>query len=276
MSWIRLDCSTLMDDWIYSLKPEEFKAWILFLLTVKSVGSRGTLAVTSAQSLARQLKVSAKTVKSLLHKSNGRIIEEDGRWRVKNWWKYQEEHRDAKHKRIAPNSLGAGTPIAGSPEKGDISDDPATPTTTTLTTTPTTTEKTGGEAKTPQAASPARLFLTWYGQEFLSRSGAKYMCTFNVETQLVKQMLADFGEDELRRRAVLFLDDTDPWLDKAGRTIKILRSRINSYVPTQPPPFGGMPPPPPDPSCRPGKKFEPVDENSEAYRRYRRLYHGEK
>jgi len=92
---------------------------------------------------------------------------------------------------------------------------------------------------------------------------------------LIKQMLADLGEDELRRRTVLFLDDTDPWLDKAGRTIKILRSRINTYVPAQPPQFGGMPPPPKDPSCGPAKKFEPVDENSEAYKRYRKLYHGE-
>ena len=134
--------------------------------------------------------------------------------------------------------------------------------------------KKSGGGKTP---APSAAYLRWYNEEFKSRSGGKtYMATFDVDHTLVKQMLADLGEDELKRRTILFLDDTDPWLDKAGRTIKILRSRINAYVLPQTPKFAGMPPPPKDPSCRPGKKFEPVDENSEAYRRYRRLYHGEK
>jgi len=85
---------------------------------------------------------------------------------------------------------------------------------------------------------------------------------------LIKQMLADLGEDELRRRTVLFLDDTDPWLDKAGRTIKILRSRINTYVPPKTPQFGSMPPPPRDPSCAPPSKYvPPTDEEYAAYKK---------
>lgn len=93
MAWIRLDCATLDDDFcIEKLNAEEFKAWILFLLRVKSIGARGSVPMVSSSSLARNWQVSAESISSMLSKAGDRIVEENGRWHVKNWKKFQEDY----------------------------------------------------------------------------------------------------------------------------------------------------------------------------------------
>lgn len=93
MAWIRLDCATLDDDFcIEKLTAEEFKAWILFLLRIKAIGARGSAPVASLCSLARNWQVSSESITSMLSKAGDRITEENGRWHVKNWRKYQEDY----------------------------------------------------------------------------------------------------------------------------------------------------------------------------------------
>jgi len=107
MAWIRLDCAMLSDEWaLMTLTPEEFKAWTLFLLRVKSEGARGTVKIASAKVLSAQWFISEPGVLGMVRKALEKGIVEvvDNRWHVKNWWKYQEDHRYAKTDELRQSS----------------------------------------------------------------------------------------------------------------------------------------------------------------------------
>jgi len=103
MAWLRLDCAMLDDDFVRHISGDEFKAWTLFLLRVKALGARGSVPISSTATLAYNWMVPETAVISMLKKarefpgSDGkpgdRIFEDGGRWYVKNWSKYQEDHK---------------------------------------------------------------------------------------------------------------------------------------------------------------------------------------
>jgi len=125
MSWIRLDCSILDDEFlIEALTGDEFKAWSLFLIRVKALGARGSVAITSTKSLSRNWNVPEGAILSMLEKAakypNGdgkpgqRIYEDGGRWYVKNWKKYQEDYKHANIGKFrGPSSENSGDPPDG-------------------------------------------------------------------------------------------------------------------------------------------------------------------
>jgi hypothetical protein len=96
MPWIRFDCSTLDDDWIATLSGDEFKAWVFFLLRVKSVGARGRVRVTSPTALSRTWGLPESAIRTMLDKAGTRIKEANGTWYVTNWSRYQDDHKGAK------------------------------------------------------------------------------------------------------------------------------------------------------------------------------------
>ena len=136
-------------------------------------------------------------------------------------------------------------------------------------------EQKSGGAKPP---SPAKVFLVWWAERYCEEFDDPYDSVYGKDDKLVHDLLQTYSIEEMQKRALRYLKDKDPWLLGKGFTLGIFKSRFLQYSDAsyQPRRSDGMDEPKPDPSCRPGKKFEPVDENSEAYRRYRRLYHGEK
>lgn len=94
MAWIRFDAAVLFDDFCFELSGEEFKAWSYLLLYVKASGARGSAQEIGSGRLAAMANVNIASVKSMLKKAGDRFKSENGRIYVKNWHKYQEDHRD--------------------------------------------------------------------------------------------------------------------------------------------------------------------------------------
>lgn len=101
-----MDCSALDNDFLINLSGDEFKVWMLFLLRCKSLGERGSVPITTYESLSRNWNVPVAAIQSLMEKAGDRISEKSGRWYVKNWNKYQEDFRDKKNKTVSPEISG--------------------------------------------------------------------------------------------------------------------------------------------------------------------------
>lgn len=77
----------------------------------------------------------------------------------------------------------------------------------------------------------ARVFLTWWGEEFKLLFKETYLCAFKKDMVLVKAMLGVFDVEELKRRARLYLRDADDLAAKNGYSIGIFKARVQGYGP---------------------------------------------
>jgi len=96
LPWIRFDTAVLFDDFIQDLSGDEFKAWAFLLLYVKASGARGSAPKISSSRLSAMSGVSIQAVDSMFAKAGERFKQENGRISVKNWHRYQEDHRDKR------------------------------------------------------------------------------------------------------------------------------------------------------------------------------------
>jgi len=94
MPWIRFDTAVMFDDFIFEMTGDEYKAWSFLLLYCKASGARGSAAMISDERLASMANVPARAVGSMYEKAGDRFKVENGRIYVKNWHRYQEDHRD--------------------------------------------------------------------------------------------------------------------------------------------------------------------------------------
>lgn len=151
MPWIRFDTAIMVDDFCVDLTGDEFKAWAILLLAVKSYGGRGTMTEISNKRLAAMAGVPEEAVKTMFAKAGDRFSVVDGRIIVRNWAKYQEDHRENHHGRkgreiSAPDALSEDA----------IGAVGATTTTITTTTTPQQRKDKIG-ARTKNEARPASI-----------------------------------------------------------------------------------------------------------------------
>jgi hypothetical protein len=108
MPWIRSDCCILDDKFVVEMTGDEYKAWSFFLHRVKAQGARGGVSVTDLSILARNWNVPEAAIVSMFKKAGNRIWTDGGRWYVKNWSKYQEDHKSKTAKgEFSPNTPDA-------------------------------------------------------------------------------------------------------------------------------------------------------------------------
>ena len=88
-------------------------------------------------------------------------------------------------------------------------------------------------------SAQAQEFLSWFGQEFQTVTGSSYMATFGKENKLAGEMIGLFGLEELKRRALLFLQDREPFV-RASRTGYWSPEVPSQQVHQQPPQDGGV------------------------------------
>lgn len=104
MPWMRLDCSTLEDEFVIGLTGDECKAWMFFLLRTKAMGARGRVKKVATAALARLWNTPQGAVESMLRKAmcylnpdtgehKPKIKDGDGYWLVVNWSRYQDDYR---------------------------------------------------------------------------------------------------------------------------------------------------------------------------------------
>jgi hypothetical protein len=72
-------------------------------------------------------------------------------------------------------------------------------------------------------------FLTWWGEQFKEHCHDIYICNFQKDTPIVKELIRAFGDVEVRKRAVRFLSDHGDFVTRAGHTIGVFKTKINSY-----------------------------------------------
>jgi hypothetical protein len=111
MPWIRWDTSILFDEFCESLSGDEFKAWVFLLLYVKASGARGSAPAISDARLSRMAKVSESAIQTMFEKAGDRFKLENGRISVKNWHRYQEDHRDRIASPVIPSEAINGLTI---------------------------------------------------------------------------------------------------------------------------------------------------------------------
>ena len=103
MAWIRGDTAILFDEFCDNLSSDEFRAWSYLLLYIKSTGARGSAPAPSYPQMAKIAKVPLEAIQTMFEKAGDRFKIEKGRIYVKNWHRYQEDHRD---KSASPEKSG--------------------------------------------------------------------------------------------------------------------------------------------------------------------------
>jgi len=71
--------------------------------------------------------------------------------------------------------------------------------------------------------------IVHFGTQYERIFGHRYTFSGGKDGATFKALLKDHTPETLQRCTILFLEDSDPWLN-GKRTISVLRSRINQYV----------------------------------------------
>jgi hypothetical protein len=72
-------------------------------------------------------------------------------------------------------------------------------------------------------------FMDWYLSRFRELFGDEYICKYGKDVPLIKKLFTFSNEEEIKRRAELYLVDKDPFIAKNGYSIGLFSSKFNSY-----------------------------------------------
>lgn len=80
----------------------------------------------------------------------------------------------------------------------------------------------------PPANPDVKTFLAWWAVTYNEKLKEKYHISWGKDGAIVKGLLTTFTLDQMKAKALVFMDSKDEWVLKAGKTIAIFKSRINT------------------------------------------------
>lgn len=83
-----------------------------------------------------------------------------------------------------------------------------------------------------------KVFIDWWCLEYKTRFDTPYSLA-GKDFKLIQGLISDFGLEELKRRALLFLSSDDEWIKKVGFDIGIFKSKINTFMQLTQAPWDG-------------------------------------
>lgn len=88
----------------------------------------------------------------------------------------------------------------------------------------------------PKAAPnpDVKTFLDHYVQTYQAKFGITPVVNYAKDGKIIKKLLSAVQLDKLKQALELFFNDSDEFLEKAGYTIGVFRTRINAYLTKRP------------------------------------------
>lgn len=78
--------------------------------------------------------------------------------------------------------------------------------------------------------SMAKEFVSWFAEEWQRVNRAKYSPTWGKHVRLIKPFIRDLGLEEVKARALRFLNDNDAFVAKQGWSIDYFAGKVNAYA----------------------------------------------
>lgn len=97
------------------------------------------------------------------------------------------------------------------------------------TSSPKTSTKKKKKITSPPATDKKPTLISFYHDNYVRLRGVKPRIVGGRDAKILKQLVEGHGEDEVKRRLLMFIADNDPFLDKVGRGVNIFSSRFMGY-----------------------------------------------